>query len=505
MTSSAAPPSDDTICTVSLTLVRPGRDGPEVFWARRNPDRGFLGGFHAFFAGGVESSDADLPVDTPTVEEASLRAAALRECFEECGALFTTDGLSHLPNDARFLEEAISPDEPLAASRLDCFGWWRTPEWMSPGFTTVFYGLVLTEEEGRRLDDLCDHLDPGEFDSGLWITPADALRRWKRARALTTTPLRAVLEGLDALSNDTSSLPRIPALGPSAKSPGTSQSSEICGGVTLIPVHTPTLPPATHTSAVVVGGDEFAVIDPGAPDPDALRPLTDDLQRRLDAGHRCVAIALTHHHRDHVGGIDAVADLVDAPLFAHAATLKRIDEPPLPTRRLDDGDELPVDHRAPINALHTPGHAPGHLAFHILPVEGEEPPAYDVLIAGDLVASRGTILVNPPEGHMGDYLASLRRIRELDPSFLIPAHGPPVADPRALVDHYLEHRQMREEKVLDALREMGPATPAELVPHAYDDAPQSVWPLAERSLLAHLHHLVEEGLAHQKDDHFEAR
>ena len=139
--------------TVSLTLVRPGDDGLEIFWARRRPSRRFLGGFHAFFAGSVEESDECLTTNLEARDDAVLRAAALRECFEECGALITTEGVSRVERGAR-TNEALAAAAPLAASRLHLFGWWNTPDWLTPSFSTAFFGLLLTEDEGRHLDDL---------------------------------------------------------------------------------------------------------------------------------------------------------------------------------------------------------------------------------------------------------------------------------------------------------------------------------------------------------------
>ena len=469
------------IRTVSVTLVRPGASGPEVFLARRTKERDFLGGFYAFFAGRVESGDDELVVDTPEASDAHLRAAALRECLEECGVLFTTDGLRRLPAKTDLSNHAIGP---LATSRLKPLGWWRTPQWMDPGFVTAFFTLSLSEEEGRALDDLANHLDTDEFDSGSWVAPSKALQRWERAEVLTTTPIRAILESFDS--------PGELLLGPTEKEAKTSEAIEICAGMVLLPLKTPTLPPATHTNCIVAGRDRFVVIDPGAYDGDSLRPLTAHLRQRLDGGQRCTAVVLTHHHRDHIGGVEPITELVDAPLLAHPETLKHIDDLSLPVKSIDDGDEIPVDHPGPLVALHTPGHAPGHIALY--------QPDTKVLIAGDLVASRGTIVVDPGEGNMGDYLTSLRRVRDLHPRLLIPAHGAPVTDPKSLLEHYLNHRQGREQKILDALREIGPALPSELVPLAYDDAPKAVWPLAERSLIAHLHHLVEQELAAEKDD-----
>jgi glyoxylase-like metal-dependent hydrolase (beta-lactamase superfamily II) len=107
------------------------------------------------------------------------------------------------------------------------------------------------------------------------------------------------------------------------------------------------------------------------------------------------------------------------------------------------------------------------------------------MIVGDMVAGIGTILIDPSDGDMTAYLASLARMRALGPTALYPAHGPTIVDAIAKLDEYVAHRQMREARIAAAL----PAEPASaraLVAIAYADTPAMMWPLAERSLLAHL-------------------
>ena len=472
------------ILTVSLALVRTTPTGPELFWARRCADRDFLAGFHAFFAGSVESNDDD------------LKSAAMRECFEECGLIFTGDGIRTIPVEKRIPETLAQTGVQSAQTRLEHLGWWTTPQWLSTSFSTAFFGLLLTESEGQKLDRLSEELDPDEFDEGWWISPRDALQQWWEGRAFITTPIRSIIESLADGSKALKSLPAPDRLGPTRTSAGTSQTSQICGGTVLAPLRTLTLPPATHTNAIIAGDRQFVVIDPGAPDEGRLAPLLEHLEKRAQQGDQCMGIVLTHHHRDHVGGLELLSHHLDAPILAHPETLRRLGRLPLPTQKLVDGQHIKIDHPGPLRAIYTPGHAPGHFAFFQRDTK--------LLFAGDMMASQGTIIIDPPEGDMGDYLRSLRRLRKLRPRTVLCAHGPLVTTPLELIDHYLEHRQVREEKVLDALREQGPATAKKLVPHAYDDAPPEVWPLAERSLLAHLQHLQKQGLATQDDDRFVA-
>jgi glyoxylase-like metal-dependent hydrolase (beta-lactamase superfamily II) len=164
------------------------------------------------------------------------------------------------------------------------------------------------------------------------------------------------------------------------------------------------------------------------------------------------------------------------------------------TRTISDGETVHAG-GATLRAVHTPGHAPGHLVF----VDERT----GAIIAGDMVASVGTIVVPPDDGgDMGLYLASLERLRAKRPAALLPAHGPPIAGADAADDKlafYVKHRLEREARVVAALGSE-PRTVAELVPPAYPDVPPTIYPLAAHSLLAHLEKLGREGRAVRDDD-----
>jgi len=259
------------------------------------------------------------------------------------------------------------------------------------------------------------------------------------------------------------------------------------------PVRTPTLPPATHTNAWLVGRGEIAVIDPASPYDEERAAL----DRALDAlGERVVEIVLTHHHLDHVSGAAHLAARLGVPIAAHPATAALLAGRLAVGRAIDDGATLRYG-GATLTALHTPGHAPGHLVFL-----DEESRA---LVAGDMVASVGTIIVDPPEGDMRLYLDSLSRMRSLAARWLLPAHGPPIDDPDRLLSFYLAHRLEREARVLAALQQIGPASVEKLVPLAYPDVAPPVWPLASRSLLAHLLKLRDESRAVEEAGQWSAR
>lgn len=268
----------------------------------------------------------------------------------------------------------------------------------------------------------------------------------------------------------------------------------IAPGVASFAVRTPTLPPATHTSCYVIGDRELVLVDPASPFADEQQALDRQLDDWAAQGRVVVSIWLTHHHGDHVGDARRLADRLGVPVAAHEVTAQLLRGNVRVDRVLRDGDvlELAGEPRCALRAVFTPGHAPGHLCFF------EEQSG--ALVAGDMVAGVGTILIEPTQGNMNHYLASLARMKALAPSMLLPAHGPVIANSAAKLDEYVTHRLWRERRVVDALERLGAATLAALVPVAYADVPPAVYPLAGLSLVAHLVKLVEDGRAERAGD-----
>jgi glyoxylase-like metal-dependent hydrolase (beta-lactamase superfamily II) len=252
----------------------------------------------------------------------------------------------------------------------------------------------------------------------------------------------------------------------------------------VLPLRTPTLPPATTTNTLIVAGERIAVIEPATPHADEQRELLDQLDALTAEGRTIAAILITHHHPDHIGFAAALRERCGAPVMAHAETAARVDF--VVDRHLADGDTLDLGGGVEIRAVFTPGHAPGHLVFF--------EPRSGIAHAGDMVAGEGTILIDPDhDGDMTVYLASLRRLGEIGATRLVPAHGPVLHDPRGVVDHFIRHRLAREAKVVAAIGPQG-STFDDVLARAYDDTPRFVWPLAMKSLEAHLRKLVADGI-----------
>ncbi len=230
------------------------------------------------------------------------------------------------------------------------------------------------------------------------------------------------------------------------------------------------------TNTWVVGEGPSVVIDPGPDHPGHLLAV-------LDEAEPVEAILLTHHHDDHAEGASRLAAASSAPVLAF--------RPAAGETRVADGEMVGAG-EVRLRAVHAPGHTPDHLVFLL---DDER-----ALFTGDAVLGRGTSVVDPPEGDMGDYLRSLRAMQALGAERVYPGHGPLVVDAPARLREYVEHRALRERQIVESLAR-GPATSAELVPGIYGhEVPDSLHPAAGRSVLAHLLKLEREGRVRRADE-----
>jgi glyoxylase-like metal-dependent hydrolase (beta-lactamase superfamily II) len=263
-----------------------------------------------------------------------------------------------------------------------------------------------------------------------------------------------------------------------------------------VPLQTPTRPPATHTNTAIIGEERLFVVDPSPLDRGEQQRFFDLLDTLVREGRKLEGILLTHYHPDHVGALFETQRRFDVLARAHPDCMAR-----LPQARfggsLGHGDELDLG-TAPdgspgwkLRAYHVPGHAKGHLAF--------QESRYGAVLAGDLVSTLSSILIDPSDGHLATYLESLRFLETVTNGVLYPGHGPPTADGKAVIQKTLEHRKEREEQLLGALTET-PQRVVDLVQAIYTDVAPTMHFLAERSLLSGLIKLEEERRVLRTDD-----
>ncbi|MEU1197459.1 MBL fold metallo-hydrolase [Streptomyces sp. NPDC005813] len=227
------------------------------------------------------------------------------------------------------------------------------------------------------------------------------------------------------------------------------------------------------------GSTSAVVVDPGPLDDRHLRNVVDTAEK---AGKRIALTLLTHGHPDHAEGASRFAELTGTEVRALDPALRLGDE------GLGQGDVISVG-GLELRVVSTPGHTADSLCFHI--------PADRAVLTGDTILGRGTTVVAHPDGRLGDYLDSLRRLRSLTVDdgvhTVLPGHGPVLEDAQGAVEFYLAHRAHRLAQVETAV-ENGYRSPAEVVAHVYADVDRSLWPAAELSVRAQMDYLREHGL-----------
>lgn len=221
------------------------------------------------------------------------------------------------------------------------------------------------------------------------------------------------------------------------------------------------------------------VIDPGPLDEGHLAHVVKVAEQ---AGKRVALTLLTHGHPDHAEGAARFGELTGTRVRALDPALRLGDE------GLAAGDTVTTG-GLELQVIATPGHTADSLSFHL--------PADGAVLTGDTVLGRGTTVVAHPDGRLGDYLDSLRRLQALTVDggvdTVLPGHGPVLTDARGAVEFYLAHRAHRLAQVETAV-ESGLSTAADVVAHVYADVDRSLWPAAELSVRAQLAYLREHGL-----------
>jgi glyoxylase-like metal-dependent hydrolase (beta-lactamase superfamily II)/8-oxo-dGTP pyrophosphatase MutT (NUDIX family) len=463
----------------------------------RAPALRFFGGFHAFPGGKIGKDDVQAP--SPAEETTSAQWAAARELFEETGVLVARDPggrparlrdqdrdwwRRQLIDEKETFPEFLSTFQ-LTISPLDfeLVGRLITPAFSPIRFDTAFFLVRFNPDDLSELQ-----IWPGELDHGEWCQARSLLSRWQAGRCLISPPTLLMLEVLaDAPWQEIEARLREHFL---AQASSELPAIYFSPGVRYIPLRTRALPPSTHTNAYLIGESEAYLLDPGTADPQEQEVLFAVIDEYLSSGGRLKGILVSHQHEDHVGAVQSCARRYRAAVFAHPSTARALIDQVAVDRILEDGERLALGRRPGgtgewyLQALHTPGHAAGHLAFY--------EPHYQLLFAGDMVSTQTSIVVAPPEGHLSTYLESLRRLKSLPARLLLPGHGTPTSRPQATIEETLVHRAKREEMLLAALQE-APRTVSQLALELYRGVSDVLMQLAELQVLAGLQKLEHEG------------
>jgi glyoxylase-like metal-dependent hydrolase (beta-lactamase superfamily II) len=235
----------------------------------------------------------------------------------------------------------------------------------------------------------------------------------------------------------------------------------------LAPNPGPFTGPGTNTWLLRSGG-EAIVIDPGPVD----RRHADAILRQVEPGE-VKAVLVTHTHEDHAPLANPLGRELDVPALGHAPG-PGFD----PDERVDEGRALKVGD-VELRVVHTPGHSDDHLCFLV----------DRVLFTGDHIMGGSSVMVD----RMAPYLESLERVRRLDLERLYPGHGEVIDDPETVIDWYLAHRRQREAEIRAAVEE-GASSIDAILEVVYRDVDRALFPLAARSVAAHLEKLEAEGV-----------
>lgn len=522
----------------TVLLLRDAADGTlEVLMTRRSAQASFAPGAYVFPGGGIDALDAASHAAAdrrPTQGDLHLTQAiaAIRESFEELGILLArrADGrmadatdIALLDRHAPFVAQCQAQGLRLAADGVFVLAHWTADRDLPKRFSVPF--LVARMPGGQEpVADEAEQFEP------VWVRPADALARHAAGQFFMIYPTIRTLERLARFANTDAVLAAVAHEAPlwtSCPRAGLLHGKEsrhmehesefgelamVCpDGQILHPLEwqsdrpvplrknlqrltapNPGVMTGPGTNSYLVGDPAtgYIAIDPGPADPEHLERLW------RAAGGDIRMIVCTHSHADHSPGAAPLQALcvqagraAPAILGLPSAPTARAASHFVPDRALQNGELLTLRGQAlegeithTLQVVHTPGHAANHIC--LLLVEDA------LLFSGDHILNGSTTVIDPPDGNMADYLDALDRLDALCEAhgveFILPAHGYVLGEARGTIARLKAHRLAREAKVIAALQALPDGSVEDWVRHAYDDVPPRLWPVAQRSLLAHV-------------------
>ena len=467
--------------TATMTMTRDGPDGVEVLLGLRSPTMRAFPSYWAFPGGGVSSVDAAAVEQLQGLEgpQSKTIACILREMSEELGLAPSSEGLvaiapevraEIIADKTRYLQLALEGHVPHDRSKLKVLCHRITPPFGPVQFDNAFLHIHAGEANGMPEIDLEPQT---EFTEIMWAKPSTILERWSRHEIKVAPPVVTLLMEINRVLQRTKGRMEEAASDIASRLPGR-RSILFAHGVEVVPVKTATLPPADHTNAYLVGDPhgDFILVDPAAHLREGMEDLATAVERHQG---NLVALLFTHSHGDHIGDMGLLREAFDVPVWGSQHTNKSVKC----DRILNDGEQLTLGSTT-WEVLITPGHHPGHVC--LLSEAG--------LIAGDMVAGIGTILIPPYSGDMAVYIEQLERLKQRQPHLLFPSHGPVIAQPTKVFNRYISHRKARHQRVLEAVGKA--ESIAEIATLAYADTPDAHPGLAEDQTLSHL-------LTHEQD------
>lgn len=475
----------------SIILTRATEQGSLVYLVKRSPKLRFFGGYWAFPGGNIDPIDYH---DENDSVELALKRCAIRELLEELDLLSATLG-REISHQEKAHYKGLIENEPAkwqkliagAEGNIESVCKFITPPFVPVRYETEFMHIEVPEYETPVIDNQ-------ELIDGKFMPAQDAVDAWEKGEMEIAPPVLLLLRLL--ATHDASTFKTAARETTEGFARGALHPVFFSPGIFMASLRTATLPPATTTNTYIVGTQELYIVDPATTEASEQQRLFDKMDELIAEGKIFKGILLTHHHADHVGAVEATSQRYQLPVRAHPLCFERITGRFYKKEELNNGDTLALG-TAPsgktgweLKVIHTPGHAVDHLCFF--------ENAYNALIAGDMLSTVSTIVIDPPEGHMRTYLDNLEKLLSYPIKTLHPSHGPGHRDGQALIKHYLKHRKERENEIIANLCDE-PRQVEELLPVVYNDVPEAAFPIASRSLLAGLIKLEEDGIVSHKE------